>query len=132
MKHVGILIAVAGVLLVSGCGKGEPTHESVAEDMMDLLAKQVDIMEGITDAASAEAAKPKLDALLEELKELTEVAKKLGDPPKELEEELEKKYEPETKKLMERLMPVMMRLMADAEIQKVLEDTMTKFSETKM
>ena len=104
MKHAGMATLVAGLLILAACNGGSPTYESVTEDMISMMEEQADILATITDEASFEAAKPKLDALKEKADTLKAATEKLGDPSKDVEEQLKKKYEPRLKEVSQKLM----------------------------
>ena len=107
---------------MSGC-KGT-THESLAEEQMALMNEMFDVMEGVTDAASAQAAKPKLEKISTRMKELGEKAKALGQPSAEEEQRLKKKFEPELKKMMERFFPLMTKIGKFPELQEAMGKSM--------
>ena len=92
------------VLLAAACG-GD-THEKVAEDKINLIEQIADILEDVTDDASADAAAKRIEALAGEMKAVNERAKALGDPTPELNKQLEEKYKPRTQKILGRIMAV--------------------------
>lgn len=88
-------IAFSGVLLVLVCGLAgcKSKHEAAVDDANALMTELCDIIEGVTDDASAQAAIPKIESVGTRLKELGERARTLGTPPKEEQEKLQKRYQ---------------------------------------
>ena len=77
--------------------------EAMAEEMLDCLNDTADLLEGIKDKTSAEAAGPKIDKLNERWARLR---KKFDQPPELSDEkkmELSAKYPPRTQAALERL-----------------------------
>jgi hypothetical protein len=100
-------VALLGVFMVSvgglsGCA-GD-THESLTREALDQMKEFVSIMDNVKDEASAQEAKPKLEALVTRMKELKKRADKLGKPSKEEDERLKKKYESEYKEVFPKLL----------------------------
>src|SRR5688572_20595637 len=81
-------------LVLSGCG--EPTAESVTEDMLGKMKEMVTVLKGITDEASAKAAKPKLEQIKKDMDGLEAQAQKVEkETSAEEREKIKNKYEPE-------------------------------------
>ena len=110
-------------LVVGGC-ESKPTHESVMKDMLGKMKEFVATLEGVKDEASAEAAKPKLQALSKEMKELQATASKMPKASAEEEKRLREKYEPELKELMPKMMAAGMRIASDPKLSAILKDSM--------
>jgi cytochrome c556 len=108
---------------VGGC-ESKPTHESVMKDMIGKMKELVAVLEGVKDEASAASAKPKLQALSKEMKELEATASKLPKASAEEEKRLREKYEPEMKELTPKLFAEVMRVGMDPKLGTVLKDTM--------
>ena len=107
-------LAFCGLMLVLVCGLGgcKSKHEALQDDAMAMLNELCDILDGVTDDASAQAAVPKIEKLGARMKELGERAKALGTPPKEEEERLKTKmtaYQEKLKKRMEAAGPKLER-----------------------
>lgn len=128
MRGAGILALAAGLLLLSGCGGGEATHESIVKDSIALLADQADIVATITDEASAEAARPELEALAERMKKLSQQATQLGEPPARIKLELEEAFRERVREPLARLQAELGRLEAlkDDKIETLLRETLVK------
>jgi hypothetical protein len=131
MKLAGMVSLLAGFLLLAACNGGSPTHESVTKDMISMMEEQADILATITDEASFEAAKPKLDALKEKADTLKAATEKLGDPSKDVEEQLKKKYEPRVKEVSQKLMKEMQRLMMSPAIAGKLQEALKDLAPVK-
>jgi hypothetical protein len=117
-----------------GCGKGQDltTHEGVADAEIKAMEDFADVFDGITDKASAEAALPKIEAVMARMKEVEAARRKLGDPGPEERQRLDARLatarrdvDPRMQKNMERLqgvpdaltvlVPVMIRLAGTTE-----------------
>ena len=79
-KTLWMVVLMVGAMGVVGCSD---SREKVTEDGLDLMEEMVGVLEGVTDKESAEEAKPELEALGEQAKELKARAEKLGDPSEE-------------------------------------------------
>lgn len=113
--------ALFALVLVAGCDSA-PTHDSVMEESVSSMEEMVAIMKTIKDKPSAEAAKPKLEALGDRMKELKAEADKLGKPSKEKEAELKKKYDDRMQKVFAELMGEGMRIGMNPELKDVMKD----------
>lgn len=94
-----------GLVVVLFCGLGgcKSKHEAVADDMTAVMSEMCDILDGVTDQASAEAAVPKIEQLGTRMKDIVERAKALGTPPKEEQERIQKKMTDQQQKLQARM-----------------------------
>ena len=114
------LLALASLGL-SQCGGGE-THEKIMKDMISVMNRLGDLMGGIKDKATAEAAKPKLSALVDELKAVKARMDKIGEPKGKLADDLKAKYEKEMKAAMEKFTGSIMKAMtAGPEVAETLK-----------
>jgi len=128
MTRVRLLPVLAlAALVVCGC-ESKPTHESVMKESIDKMKEFASILEGVTDESSAQAAKPKLQAIGAEMKELKAKSEKLGKLPPDEEKRLKAKYEPQVKELMPKLMSQMMRIGMDPKLAPIIRDAMPKDS----
>jgi PHP family Zn ribbon phosphoesterase len=116
-------IVVAVALTLNGC-ESKPTHDSVMRESIDKMKEMVDIFKGITDEASANAAKPKLKKLGEEMKAIKAKADKLGKPTAEQQTALKAKYEPEMKQLTADMFGHVMRVGMDPKLGPIIKDAM--------
>jgi len=120
MHRIPTLIVCA--LLFAACG-GDP-HEKAANDALDAMEEIVTTLEGVTDKASAEAARSKLEKLQVEMKATTEKAKALGDLPPEKAAELAEKMGARSQELMQRMMAAMMKIQSNPEAAAALDKTL--------
>ena len=92
MQKLHLLLATLLLpLAFIACG-GAPTHESLAADADKEAGKVVKILEGITDAESAKAAKDKLIKAIEKVREIYEQRSELEEIDPELDKKLTEKY----------------------------------------
>ena len=122
LRPVSLATVLITCALLAGCG-GD-SHEAVMDDMIAQMNKVTAVLKTVKDEASAEAAKPKLEAIGKDMKKLKERADKLGDPAKEKEEALKTKYEEKMKEAMTGLMQEMMRIGMNPKLGEKLGDVM--------
>lgn len=103
-------IGLTVLLLCSlgGCGKSK--HEELAEENLALQSEFCDIMDGVTDQASADAAIPKLQKLGARMIALGDREETLGRPSKEELERINKKLAGQHEKLQKRREACMAKL----------------------
>ena len=122
------LLALASLGL-SQCGGGE-THEKIMKDMISVMNRMGDTLSGIKDKASAEAAKGKLTALVDEMKAVKARMDKIGEPTGKLSADLKAKYEKEMMAAVGKMSQGMIKAMAAgpemAETLKSVGDAMSK------
>jgi hypothetical protein len=70
-------------LSLGSCGGGGSDYESVMQDQVNVFNELNEILADITDQASAEAAKPKIEALGEEMKALQAKMSAMDEPTQE-------------------------------------------------
>ena len=104
------LLALASLGL-SQCGGGE-THEKIMKDMISVMNRMGDTLSGIKDKASAEAAKGKLTALVDEMKAVKARMDKIGEPTGKLSADLKAKYEKEMMAAVGKMSQGMIKAMA--------------------
>jgi hypothetical protein len=119
-----VLAVSTFVLCVSSGCDSKPTHESVLKDSIAKLKEVATILEGVTDEASAQAAKPKLQAISTQLKELKTKMDQLPKPSADEEKRLKEKYEPQMKEMMPKLMAQMMRVAMDPKLGPIIKDSL--------
>ena len=110
-------LCVYALLLAAACGGGKiDSHEEGIEAKMDLVDDMVSIIESIKDKRSAEAAKPKLDAIEKKMQEIDAQMRALGPAdPAAMAKAMESMG-----KAMEKLGAAMEKVPDDPEIQQVL------------
>ena len=116
MKNHAWLLSL---LLVAACGDKISSHEDALEAQLDVIHDTTAVLKTIKDKASAEAAKPKLDALEKRMKDIEEQMKKLEGTP---DPKLQQKAMTEMAKAMQELMAAMAAVPDDPEIQKIVGD----------
>ena len=121
MHRLTSILACACAMALVGCGD---SHDKVRSDMLDVISDMNDVLDDVDDKASAEAAKPKLEAIGERMKDLKARADKLGEPSPEQEKELNAKYEERMGKETMRLFGNMMRVGTNPETAPVLDEAM--------
>jgi hypothetical protein len=114
MKHPWILPVL---FLVAGCGANLDTPEGAMEASIDMLNEMTDILKSVKDKKSAEAAKPKLEALG---KRGDEIEKALSKHKPD--EAVAQKYAPKMMAAMEKFSTEVQRIMQDPEMQQILGD----------
>ena len=84
-----LLLALALPLLLSSCGKG---HDSLIEQQIAQMEKLTKLLNGITNKASADIAKPKIDTIQAKMAKIKSDMDKLEAPTAEEQAALDKKY----------------------------------------
>ena len=107
-------------LLLTGCDS-KPTHESVAEDMLDEMKQMVAVLKTVKDESSAKAAEPKLKKAKERMDALQKQGDALGTPTAEQQKEMEK-HKAEMEKVMGEFMGEMMRVAMNPQTSGALKD----------
>jgi len=113
------------LILVAGCGPDLSSHEGIVVAQLDLMDEMVDILEGITDEASAKAVLSKIEALKERLEEIQKAGKEIGKPAKDEENRLEEKYKSRQVELQKRLRAAISKIPPAA--RKALGESMRGF-----
>lgn len=129
MKPALAAILTLASALVSACG-GASTHEAVSQDMTKAMKDFVATLETVTDKKSAEAAKPKLEAIAKSIQEIQQRMEALGEPPAEKQKELEEKYGKEMEQVMQRMMAASMKLASNPEAMATLQPVLEQMGET--
>lgn len=78
MSTPRVLLALLPALLLLGACGGDSVEDK-QEEMVDLMDEATEVLKGVTDKASAEAAKSKLKDLAEEMAELGKELKEKMD-----------------------------------------------------
>jgi len=120
MKRFAIAASVFVAVLSIGCGKD--TRASLAKEGQAAMAELATLFEGVKDADTARAAKPKLITLANKINSINDRAQKLPEPTeaemKAMTDSMGKSMEDTMMKLQTQLM----RVMFDPAIQKELDD----------
>ncbi|MFI5403580.1 MAG: hypothetical protein ACHQ1G_11640 [Planctomycetota bacterium] len=102
------------------------TFEGVLDAQISSMEDFTVALEGITDKKSAEAAKPKLQAIVKRMQEVVAAGEKLGEPTDDEQRSHEAKLEAATAKLDPRMEKVMERLQGDPEAMMVVASVMAE------
>ena len=109
-----LLAVVLCPLGLAGCGgaggKKADTQESIARESIKTFSEYADILETITDKASAEKAKPRIERLQKELVDQKARSEQLPNPGHEEAVKLSQKLLPESRAVMLRVEREMKRL----------------------
>jgi DNA-binding NarL/FixJ family response regulator len=111
-------------LLCAACG-GVSSHEDAMGQQIDIMDDMLDLLEGVNDKDSAEAAVPELKAIAERARKVAEQMKELPQPSAEEMKRLQEKHQ---KKLSERqgeIMKQLGKLMQYPELAKAWQDAMS-------
>ena len=119
MKHLAC--AVLFMFLCSGCGGGD-THDSLTAASLGAMKELVTTLESMKDEASANAAKPKLKSLAEQMNGLNERQAKLKAPTEAEAKAIDEKYGKEMEDLQMRLTQSLMRIQFDPKLSAALND----------
>lgn len=125
MKHLAVLL----LALVAACGDGESDGTGISvgshDEAADLTVKAMKQFEGILDSvkdkASADAAKPKLEALAKRLDGIEAAVEKLGPPAEGQDTKCEEKMRAGFESLSPRVLDYLGRILAAPEAGKTLE-----------
>jgi len=123
IKKLTIAALMLSLLPLAGCGTSDP-YEQVTEDSLACMEEMVDVLATVKDKASAEAAKPKLEAVGERMKEIEKRMEELGKPDKAKQEALEKKYKERMTEIAGKMMQESMRVMMNPELGQIIGDAM--------
>jgi len=80
------------LLLCVACGDSIDSHEDAMEAQIDVMDEMIEILEGVTDAASAKGAIPDMEALGKRMAEIAEQVKKLPQPTMEEMQSMQSDY----------------------------------------
>ena len=108
MKHF-MVITVLGLLCAS-CGSGINSYEDGFEANTEIMVEMVDILEGVTDQASAEAAEDEIEALGNRLANIMVELKKLPPPTTEQLRQFAESQQEKMQEFQKKAMPQMMKL----------------------
>lgn len=124
MPEMLTVVARLGLICVAlslvGCGGGDE-YSATASDMIDTLNDLNQVMDGVTDKASAEKAVPQLEKIAARMKTIEARVEELGDPPADVQKALEEQYQEPMEQAMNKMLEHMGRIMFDPEINAVLQ-----------
>lgn len=127
------IAAGAGVVLLGGLIFAlmmllPHSHDSLAKAALKSMREMANILESVTDKASAEAAVPRIERLGDRMADLYREERKLKETnpiTEEKEKELEEKYDDERKALNERISKERRRLMKEPELFSIIQEPMS-------
>jgi len=125
IKKLTMVALLVSLTPLVGCGPSDP-HERVTEDLMDGMEEITGVLATVTDKASAEAAKPKLEALGTRMEAIKKEMTEIGEPDKAREEALKEKYEERIKKITAGMVKEAKRVMTNPEFRALLTDALGK------
>jgi len=121
-------LTFAAVLLsltpLSGCESSDP-RRSVIEDEIGCMEEIVGVLTTVADKSSAEAARPKLEALGARMKAIEKRKSEIVAPGKTGQEVL-KKLDERLEAVITKMMKESMRILMNPELNAVLKDAMPK------
>jgi hypothetical protein len=120
MKRLALATSALLVIAVSACGRD--TYASLAREGHELMKEMVATIEKITDASSARAQKPALQAIVKKFENLDERRKKLPEPSEADMKALEESMSKEMQETLMKLQGAMMKIMFDPAISAELKD----------
>lgn len=115
-----LLNSVAVLLLLFALTACSDSYSSVADASVDTMAEMVEVLEGVHDRSTAEAAKPQVDALAARLVDLRERLAGLEDVDAATRAEVDARVEERARPVLERLGPLMIRLRTMPSVAPVL------------
>ena len=114
MKKILLFVLV----LIVGCATD--THESTIKEMISTFDEMTEIIEGITDESSADAAIGKLEKISKKMGDIKTRLDKLGDPDEATKKDIAE-YESKMKEALGRLMKVSMGMALKPYGEKVMK-----------
>ena len=114
MKKILLFVLV----LIVGCATD--THESTIKEVISTLDEMTEIIEGVTDESSAEAAIGKLEKISKKMGDIKTRVEKLGDPDEATKKDIAE-YESKIEEALGRLMKVSMGMALKPYGEKVME-----------
>lgn len=101
------------------------TKEKVAEDAFSAMEEVMTVLEGVKDKATAEAASPKLKKLVDKVEGIKARQKALSITDEDFKKEMEKQKD-RMGKLMGKMLPTLMKISADKEVEAIIGESMKK------
>ena len=120
------LVILAPCILFGCGGSGGDTMESLSEETVDLMGEFADILEGVTDKETAEAAKPKLMELGEKMQELQRRIEAIRVPTEE--DTAAMMALPGAMEARSRITQQAFRIGANPELQGILEEALNSMA----
>ncbi|MBX3418751.1 MAG: hypothetical protein KF851_14185 [Pirellulaceae bacterium] len=131
--RTGLLIGFV-LLAVLGCDAGkdlEPEHHKVAKTMIARLQGLTELLKGITDVATAEAALPEIESIMKEFEIDQKNSQSIPDPTPEQEKELEELFKDQMIESQIAFQQEMFRLSMNREAIEIIKPALTRLSQAK-
>jgi len=100
---------------------GDDAQEALADKAIATFKEYAGVLESVKDKASAEAAKPKLEAINKKIKEIEAEGKKLGEPNEAIKKKLEESMGPAVGAVLKE----MGRISENKELTEILGSTLS-------
>ena len=128
MRHSSLAVLPL-LFLATACGS--PSQESLAEQGLQHMEQLGTLFDGIKDEASAKAAVPQLEKLIDQMAALRAQAEKMPKPSAEQEKALNDKFAARGQAATMKMMQAMMKHGGDEKIGAVLKPLEAKFAKIK-
>ena len=119
-------VTIALLTFIAACGGAVDSHEDGLDETVDAMEELIEVLEGVTDKASAEDAKDEIEKLADRINDIKEQMEKLPQPTGEEQARLAKLDEEKIGPLMQRFMAAAMKVASNPEIRKILDPAMKK------
>lgn len=120
------LLAAVTAMVLPGCGNDLSGHEEVFESLIAQMDEMTTILEGITDVASVEAARPKLLAVSMKLNKLSEKKSSLSDLSTAEMKSLDERYEARVRQSMNAMLEQTRRIEMDPQVDEKLKEILSE------
>jgi len=124
MRFRIIMTAAVLGLVLSACGGNSP--EALVDEQFDLMDEMLEIVEDVTDEASAKEAAKKLEALGEKLADLQKRMEKMPDPTPAEQKQLEARVAARQADYMKRSQEFGAKMMQYPELMEAFSKAMEK------
>ncbi len=129
-NHTKLLASIAAsiALVLSACSAGD-SHEKVADDTLKIMERMSTAMTTITDKATAEKAVADMKVIANDMKAVSERAKKLGEPSADVKARIDASMKVKAEELQKKMMASMMKVAtAGPEAMVVLQEGMKEIA----
>lgn len=129
-NHTRLLASITAsiALVLSACSAGD-SHEKVADDTLKIMERMSTAMTSITDKATAEKAVADMKVIANDMKAISERAKKLGEPSTDVKTRIDASMKVKAEELQKKMMASMMKVAtAGPEAMVVLQEGMKEIA----
>ena len=129
-NHTRLLASIAAsiALVLSACSAGD-SHEKVADDTLKIMERMSTAMTTITDKATAEKAVADMKVIANDMKAISERAKKLGEPSADVKARIDASMKVKAEELQKKMVASMMKVAtAGPEAMVVLQEGMKEIA----